>query len=180
MLVKSNLLNTLKWLKLTDTIHSIFMAVQIHKLSFMIDPTANHHSDAGFIRRVTSGPGKWPVWKGWGPIFVLPLINAEVVSRHTDGEPLVLWVLKIQNPVLDTGPLLLGFNTVNQPPNNLELRFQLSAVNLFYFHYYLTRTPFGGRTSLCSEASRGTCGPPSLRSNIYIQWGLGSYTRRSN
>ena len=70
--------------KLTDSPHLIPMALAIQPLSCMIDPIADHHTDAEILAGVVK------------------------VCPQTDGEPLEGRFVGILHPVLDTGPLFSG------------------------------------------------------------------------
>ena len=160
----------------TDCPHNIIVAINIHPLSLVIDPSANHHSDAVFILRVTRGPDLI-LREGCGHVRVEPEILARVgeVCPQTDGEPLVGRFVGILHPVLDTGPLLLGLMHC-QPTTKQSRINKLIIINIEISD--LTGTPRRGRSSLCSQAPRGTCGPPSLGRNTWLRRGLSSRRHR--
>ena len=82
------------------------MALSIQPLSCVIDPIADHHTDAGSILRVGCCP-YFILGHGCRQIWPDPKVMARmaVVCPQTDGELLVVRFVGILNPVLDTGPL---------------------------------------------------------------------------
>merc|ERR1712113_120581 len=106
-------MTTSLWPVFTDCIHPIsIIAVMIHELSLVIDPSANHHTDTVLISRMRSGPGKVPFREGFSMVLVLPEILARVgeVGPQADGEPLVQRhrLSGVNSPVEDTGVLRQG------------------------------------------------------------------------
>ena len=127
-------MTTSLWPVFTDCIHPIsIIAVMIHELSLVIDPSANHHTDTVLISRMRTGPGKVPFREGFSMVLVLPEILARVgeVCPQADGEPLVERhrLSGVNSPVEDTGMLRQGLQ--HQHPTTKQSRIN-NLINSYY------------------------------------------------
>ena len=127
-------MTTSLWRVFTDCIHPIsIIAVMIHELSLVIDPSANHHTDTVLISGMRSGPGKVPFREGFSMVLVLPEILARVgeVCPQADGEPLVQRhrLSGVNSPVEDTGMLRQGLQ--HQHPTTKQSRIN-NLINSYY------------------------------------------------
>ena len=134
-------MTTSLWPVFTDCIHPIsIIAVMIHELSLVIDPSANHHTDTVLISRMRTGPGKVPFREGFSMVLVLPEILARVgeVCPQADGEPLVERhrLSGVNSPVEDTGMLRQGLQ--HQHPTTKQSRIHhLIRIQTIILHDYV-------------------------------------------
>ena len=105
------------------------MALSIQPLSFVIDPIADHHTDAGSVLRVGCCPD-FILGDGCRPIWPVPKIMARmaVVCPQTDGDPLEGRFVGILNPVLDTGPLSSGLQDCQKTTKQSRINYLIIVI----------------------------------------------------